>query len=92
MSLMDVASKSAGGRVLRVNVLNKFKMAISLIVTRGADAEIGEGEQRIVFKSERLGGEWVLSGVCSLALFVCHADILPFSTLRSGRLDVHLPS
>ncbi|KAI0767348.1 hypothetical protein C8Q74DRAFT_951049 [Fomes fomentarius] len=61
MSLLNVASKSAGGRVLRVNVLNKFKTAISLIVTRGADAERGEGEQRIVFKPERLGGEWVLS-------------------------------
>ncbi|KAI8989061.1 hypothetical protein BD414DRAFT_324173 [Trametes punicea] len=62
LSLLDCAPKSAGGRVVRQQILRKFKTAISLIVVRGADAEGPEDDRRLVFRDEEAGkGEqWIL--------------------------------
>ncbi|KAI0357650.1 hypothetical protein OH77DRAFT_1519035 [Trametes cingulata] len=62
MTLLDVAPKSAGGRVVRQDTLRRFKTAISLIVTRGADVEDGpaEGERRIVFRGAEPPENWIL--------------------------------
>ncbi len=65
MSLANVASLGIGGRVVRVNVLNKFKNAIALVATRGADVESGpDGAKRIVFRDTQAGPHWVLRGAC----------------------------
>ncbi|KAI0332218.1 hypothetical protein GY45DRAFT_1321271 [Cubamyces sp. BRFM 1775] len=63
MSLLDCASKSVGGRVIRQEILRKFKTAISLIVVRGADV-VGQGDDaKIVFREEDAGKaeDWILS-------------------------------
>ncbi|KAI9056477.1 hypothetical protein FKP32DRAFT_1599212 [Trametes sanguinea] len=50
MSLLDVAPKSVGGRVVRQEILRKIKTAISLIVVRGADAVKGKnGRDQLIF-------------------------------------------
>ena len=65
MSLVNVASLAVGGRTLRVNVYNKFKNAIALVTTRGADVERGpDGVKRIVFRDDEAGLNWVLRGAC----------------------------
>ncbi|OSD00508.1 hypothetical protein PYCCODRAFT_1479171 [Trametes coccinea BRFM310] len=52
MSLLDCAPKSVGGRVVRQEILRKFKTAISLIVVRGADVVQDEdGNPRLVFRT-----------------------------------------
>ncbi|TFK89998.1 hypothetical protein K466DRAFT_639362 [Polyporus arcularius HHB13444] len=90
MSLMNVASKSTGGRVLRVNVLNKLKTAISLVAARGADVEDGkDGQPRIVFRAEEepLADDWVLSGACgSMSGPVCCMVLIPYPFLRTSPL------
>ncbi|KAI0649854.1 hypothetical protein C8Q79DRAFT_900791 [Trametes meyenii] len=60
MSLLDVAPKSVGGRVVRQDILRKFKTAISLIVTRGADVEGPEGQKRVVFRDVNDAESWIL--------------------------------
>ncbi|KAI0772938.1 hypothetical protein BD413DRAFT_473526 [Trametes elegans] len=52
MSLLDTAPKAVGGRVVRQEVLRKFKTAISLIVVRGAHVEGEEGEEKLVFMED----------------------------------------
>ncbi|KAI0705430.1 hypothetical protein C8Q76DRAFT_750886 [Earliella scabrosa] len=84
MSLMNLSPQSAGGRVLRVNVLNKLKNAISLVVTRGADAEGEDGAQRVVFKQEGSGGDWVLSDWTYLCRPQPEINSMPYATLISG--------
>ena len=68
MSLMNVASKGTGGRVLKVTGMNKFKTAVSLVAARNADVVKGkDGQERIVFREEQAGNRWVLSGACGSA-------------------------
>ncbi|CDO68610.1 hypothetical protein BN946_scf184996.g41 [Trametes cinnabarina] len=56
MSLLDCAPKSVGGRVLRQEILRKFKTAISLIVVRGADVVTEEdGTPRLIFNEVEAG-------------------------------------
>ncbi|KAI0672230.1 hypothetical protein C8Q78DRAFT_735687 [Trametes maxima] len=61
MSLLDVAPKSVGGRVVRQDILRKFKTAISLIVTRGADVEGPAGQKQVVFRGTNEAASWILS-------------------------------
>lgn len=91
MSLMDVGGKIEGQRVVRVKVLNKLKTAISLVATRGADVEEREGEgraQRMVFRPERLGAEWVMSGT-SASAFALSGNLerlpTPYVRAQTGR-------
>ncbi|KAI0752858.1 hypothetical protein C8Q80DRAFT_480257 [Daedaleopsis nitida] len=93
MSLMDVGGKIEGRRVVQVKVLNKLKNAISLVATRGADVEEGEGRaQRMVFRPERLGADWVMSDWT----YICRIDpevyTMPYTnlipTLRRALDDV----
>ncbi|KAI0634344.1 hypothetical protein C8Q77DRAFT_1055902 [Trametes polyzona] len=60
MSLLDIAPRDVGGHVARQDILRKFKTAISLIVTRGADVEGEEGGEEIVFRKVGDPDEWVL--------------------------------
>ena len=88
MSLMNLSPQSAGGRVLRVNVLNKLKNAISLVVTRGADAEGEDGAQRVVFKQEGSGGDWVLSGAYPSYIFSVTARPPTLHPKQTGPISV----
>ncbi|KAI0697616.1 hypothetical protein C8T65DRAFT_614629 [Cerioporus squamosus] len=97
MSLMNVASKSTGGRVLRVNVHNKLKTAISLVAARGATVEKGkDGQPRIVFKAEEepLADDWVLSDWTYICRPSMEINRMPFSSLvpslRSALRDIVL--
>nr|VWO98594.1 MRP-like transporter [Ganoderma boninense] len=61
MSLVNAATLGVGGRPVRVKVYNKFKNAIALVATRGADVERGpDGSKRIVFHDDEAGQNWVL--------------------------------
>ncbi|KAI0827311.1 hypothetical protein BC628DRAFT_1368892 [Trametes gibbosa] len=61
MSLLDIAPRNIGGHVVRQEVLRKFKTAISLIVTRGADVEGAEGSEKVVFREDNDPFDWILT-------------------------------
>ena len=63
MSLVDLAAKDIGGRVVRVKVLNKMKNAIALVAARGADVvQDAKGAKGIVFREKEAGRDWILRG------------------------------
>ncbi|RPD61572.1 hypothetical protein L226DRAFT_399601 [Lentinus tigrinus ALCF2SS1-7] len=95
MSLMTIAQKSTGSRVLRVNVTNKLKTAVSLVVMRGADVEKNkDGQERIVFGEERTGDSWVLSDWTYICRPSLEFNRMPYSALvpplRSTLRDIVL--
>jgi hypothetical protein len=77
MSLLLVLGKKAlhNKATIRRRVSKKLKVAISLIVTRGADVEVipssetAKSKLRVVFRPERLKPDYVLQGV-SIGLFM----------------------
>ncbi|KAI0363957.1 hypothetical protein BV20DRAFT_1057592 [Pilatotrama ljubarskyi] len=89
MSLLDTAPKSVGGRVVRQNTLRRFKTAISLIVTRGADVDGPEdGEKKVVFRGADPPENWVLPNWTYIIRPELEAHSMPYSTLIPLLRDV----
>lgn len=65
MSLVKVVSKKVHkSAVIRKTLMNRVKLAITLVVVRGAEAAMDEnGEEILVFDGEKAGHRLVLNGV-----------------------------
>ncbi len=65
VSLSKIIGKKAVHKsaCVRLKIGSRIKTALSLIITRGADAEVDKkGRLSLVFRDDDIGDRWVLSG------------------------------
>ncbi|CAK5275621.1 unnamed protein product [Mycena citricolor] len=75
----------------RVKTYRRFKTAIGLIVTRGADGKMVDGKWNLVFNDKEVSEDWILAGsflraICDLRAYT---DILDWTYYLRPTLEIY---